>query len=84
MSHPGNDNIIDMKRDQIMEVTGLDPTRLAEIEKMVDASTEMGIAVVQDIAAAALKRKPGMSVKEFTKVLDDYLIQKKAQANNSG
>ena len=75
MSHPGNDNIIDMKRDQIMEVTGLDPTRLAEIEKMVDASTEMGIAVVQDIAAAALKRKPGMSVKEFTKVLDDYLIQ---------
>ena len=84
MSHPGNDNIIDMKRDQIMEVTGLDPTRLAEIEKMVDASTEMGIAVVQDIAAAALKRKPGMSVKEFTKVLDDYLIQKKAQANNNG
>jgi len=84
MSHPGNDNIIDMKRDQIMEVTGLDPTRLAEIEKMVDASTEMGIAVVQDIAAAALKRKPGMSVKEFTKVLDDYLAQQEAKANNDG
>ena len=84
MSHPGNDETIDNKRDTMMEITGLDPKRLSKIEKMVDASTEMGISVVQEIADATLKRKPGMSVKEFTKVLDDYLIQKKAQANNNG
>ena len=51
---------------------------------MVDSATEMGIAVVQEIAAETIKRKPGMSVKEFTKVLDEYLAQKKARANNNG
>ena len=84
MSHPGNDEIIDKKRDSILEITGLDPKRLAQIEKMVDSATEMGIAVVQEIAAETIKRKPGMSVKEFTKVLDEYLAQKKARANNNG
>jgi hypothetical protein len=84
MSHPGNDEIIDAKRDNLLEITGLDPKRLTQIEKMVDSATEMGIAVVQDIAVEVLKRKPGMSVKEFTKVLDDYLVQKKVQANNNG
>tara|TARA_B100001245_G_C22657806_1_gene322598 strand:- start:5 stop:241 length:237 start_codon:yes stop_codon:yes gene_type:complete len=78
MSHPGNDEITDNARDRI------DPQRVVLINKMVHAATEVGIGVVQEIAAATLKRQPGMSVKEFTKVLDEYLVQQKAQANNNG
>ena len=82
MSHPGNDEIIDNKRDK--RVDAVDPKRYALINEMVHHATKMGICVVQEIAAATVKRKPGMSVKEFTKVLDDYLIQQEAKANNDG
>ena len=58
--------------------------RIAQIDKMVHAATEMGFGVVQEIAEQTVKRKPGMSVKEFTKVLDDFLEKQKAQANNNG
>ena len=74
MSHPGNDEIIDNERDNRMTLS----------KNVVFAVTEMGIEIVQEIAAETLKRKPGMSVKEFTKVLDDYLIQQEAKANNDG
>ena len=67
MSHPGNDEIIDNKRDNRLELS----------QKMVFAVTEMGIEIVQEIAAETLKRKPGMQVKEFTKVLDQYLEKQK-------
>ena len=40
---------------------------------MTHAAIELGIGVVQEIASETLKRKPGMSVKEFTKILDQYL-----------
>ncbi len=63
MSHEGNDKIIDNERDNRIDLS----------KKMVFAATEMGIEVVQEIAAETLKRKPGMSVKEFTKILDQYL-----------
>ena len=63
MSHPGNDEIIDNMRD----------TRVALSQKLVFAITETGIEIVQEIAAETLKIKPGLSLKEFTKVLDDYL-----------
>ena len=63
MSHEGNDEIIDNERD----------SRIALSQKMVFAATEMGIEIVQEIALETLKRKPGMSVKEFTKVLDQYI-----------
>jgi len=82
MSHPGNDEIIDNERDK--RVDAVDPKRYALINEMVHHATKMGIGVVQEIAEAAVKRKPGMSVKEFTKVLDDYLIQQEAKANNDG
>ena len=49
---------------------------------MVFAATEMGIEVVQEIAAETLKRKPGMSVKEFTKVLDQYIEKQRELVNN--
>ena len=74
MSHPGNDEIIDNERDN----------RIALSQKMVFAATEMGIEIVQEIALETLKQKPGMSVKEFTKVLDEFLKNQKAQANNNG
>jgi hypothetical protein len=67
MSHPGNDEIIDNKLDNRLELS----------QKMVFAVTEMGIEIVQEIAAETLKRKPGMQVKEFTKVLDQYLEKQK-------
>ena len=79
MSHEGNDKITDDERDKI---TISDP-RIAQINKMVHAATEMGFGVVQEIAAQTVKRKPGCTVKEFTKVLDDYLAQQKAQANSN-
>ena len=82
MSHPGNDEITDNKRDK--QIDALDSSRHALINEMVHHATKMGIGVVQEIAAATVKRKPGMSVKEFTKVLDDYLIQQEAKANNDG
>jgi hypothetical protein len=72
MSHPGNDEIIDNERDN----------RIALSQKMVFAATEMGIEIVQEIALETLKRKPGMSVKEFTKVLDQYLEKQKDLVNN--
>jgi len=81
MSHPGNDEIIDNERDK--RIDAVDPKRYALINEMVHHATKMGIGVVQEIAEATLKRKPGMSVKDFTKVLDDYLVQQ-AKANNDG
>jgi len=73
MSHEGNDKIIDNERDNRLELS----------KNMVLAVTEMGIEIVQEIAAETLKRKPGMKVKEFTKVLDQYLERQKELVNNA-
>tara|TARA_R100000687_G_scaffold61973_1_gene50023 strand:- start:278 stop:508 length:231 start_codon:yes stop_codon:yes gene_type:complete len=73
MSHPGNDEIIDNERDNRLELS----------KNMVFAVTEMGIEIVQEIAAETVKRKPGMSVKEFTKVLDQYLERQRELINNA-
>ena len=64
MSHEGNDKIIDNQRDDL---------RTTLTQNMTHAAIELGIGVVQEIASETLKRKPGMSVKEFTKILDQYL-----------
>ena len=80
MSHEGNDKIIDNKRDDII----IDDARIAQINKMVHVATEMGFGIVQEIATETLKRKPGCSVKEFMKLLDDYLEKQKTQANSNG
>jgi len=74
MSHEGNDKIIDNERDNL---------RITLTQKMTYAAIELGIGVVQEIAAETIKRRPGMSVKEFMKVLDEYLVQQKAQANSN-
>ena len=58
--------------------------RIAQINKMVHAATEMGFGVVQEIAEQTVKRKPGCTVKEFTKILDQYLENQKKQANSNG
>ena len=73
MSHPGNDEIIDNERDNRLELS----------KNMVFAVTEMGIEIVKEIAAETVKRKPGMSVKEFTKVLDQYLERQRELVNNA-
>jgi hypothetical protein len=83
MSHPGNDEIIDNERDNIRNIVGLDPKRLVLIDKMVSSATEMGIGVVQEIAVETLKRRPGCSVKDFVKVLDEYLVQQREKANKN-
>tara|TARA_R110000787_G_scaffold104340_3_gene211216 strand:+ start:1703 stop:1885 length:183 start_codon:yes stop_codon:yes gene_type:complete len=44
-------------------------------EDMVYASTELGIEITQEIAAQVLVQRPGISLKEFTKVLDDYVAR---------
>ena len=64
MSHEGNDKIIDDQRDDL---------RTTLTQNMTHAAIELGIGVVQEIASETLKRKPGMCVKEFTKILDQYL-----------
>jgi hypothetical protein len=48
-------------------------------ENMVLASTEFGIAVVQEIAMQSLIQKPNMSLQDFTKVLDQYVAHAKKQ-----
>ena len=73
MSHPGNDEIIDNERDNRLELS----------KNVVFAVTEMGIEIVQEIAAETVERKPGMSVKEFTKVLDQYLERQRELVNNA-
>ena len=75
MSHEGNDKIIDNKRDNL---------RLTLTQNMTHAAIELGIGVVQEIAEETVKRKPGMTVKEFTQVLDDFLKKQRIQANING
>ena len=81
MSHPGNDERIDNARDEIRERITTDQSRMTQINRMVHVATEMGISVVQEIATETLKRKPGCSVKEFTKILDEYVAQQRVEAN---
>jgi hypothetical protein len=74
MSHEGNDKIIDNERDNL---------RTTLTQNMTYAAIELGIGVVQEIAAETIKRRPGMSVKEFMKVLDDYIKEQKNRANSN-
>ena len=72
MSHEGNDKIIDNARDSKLELS----------ESLVFEMTKFGIGIVQHMAAEILQRKPGISVKEFTKILDDFLKKQKDLVNN--
>ena len=72
-----------MNQDANTQIALNDP-RMVRVNKLVHVATEMGFEIVQEIAAQAVKQKPGMSVKEFTKVLDNYLVQQKTQANSNG
>jgi len=72
MSHEGNDKIIDDERDNLRTVLS---------QNAVLSITELGIGIVQEIMAETIKRKPGMSVKEFTKILDQYLEKQKDLIN---
>ena len=71
MSHPGNDEIIDNSIDKKVELS----------QSFVLEMTKFGIGIVQAIAAETVKLKPGMSVKEFTKVLDQYIKDQETKAN---
>ena len=77
MSHPGNDERIDNKRDN----GPLSKKSLNLVDKMVFTAVEMGIGAVQEIAAKTLSTKPGLSLKEFTKILDDYLMKQQELHN---
>lgn len=52
-------------------------------ERMVLTATELGISVVQTIAAETLKTKPGLSLRDFMQILDQY-AQKSKEAIDSG
>lgn len=71
MSHPGNDEIIDNAIDNKVELS----------QSFVLEMTKFGIGIVQEIAAETVKLKPGMSVKEFVKVLDQYIKDQESKAN---
>jgi hypothetical protein len=71
MSHPGNDEIIDHAVDNKIELS----------QSFVLEMTKFGIGIVQEIAAETVKLKPGMSVKEFVKVLDQYIKDQESKAN---
>ena len=45
--------------------------------------TKFGIGIVQHMAAEVLQKKPGLSLKEFTKILDDFLEKQKDLVNNT-
>jgi len=72
MSHPGNDEIIDNERDSKVELS----------QNLVHEMTKFGIGIVQHMAAEVLQKKPGLSLKEFTKLLDDFLKKQKDLVNN--
>jgi hypothetical protein len=71
MSHPGNDEIIDNAIDNKVELS----------QNFVLEMTKFGIGIVQEIAAETVKVKPGMSVKEFVKVLDQYIKDQQNKIN---
>ena len=73
MSHPGNDEIIDNERDNKTELS----------QNLVHEMTKFGIGIVQHMAAEILQKKPGLSLKEFTKLLDDFLEKQKDLVNNA-
>ena len=73
MSHPGNDEIIDNERDSKVELS----------QDLVHEMTKFGIGIVQHMAAEILQKKPGLSLKEFTKILDDFLEKQKDLVNNA-
>ncbi len=50
-----------------------DKTKHDLIQDMVFSAVAVGFTVVQELAAETLKRKPGTNLKEFTKILDEYL-----------
>jgi len=72
MSHPGNDEIIDNERDSKVELS----------QNLVHEMTKFGIGIVQHMAAEVLQKKPGLSLKEFTKLLDDFIEKQKDLVNN--
>jgi len=53
------------------------------ITNVVSTAVELGFAVVQQVAAETLVMKPGLSLKEFTKILDQY-IEKQRESALSG
>ena len=73
MSHPGNDEIIDNERDSKVELS----------QNLVLEMTKFGIGIVQHMAAEILQKKPGISLKEFTKVLDNFLEKQKDLVNKA-
>jgi len=73
MSHPGNDEIIDNERDSKIELS----------QNLVLEMTKFGIGIVQHMSAEILQKKPGLSLKEFTKILDDFLEKQKDLVNNA-
>ena len=73
MSHPGNDEIIDNERDSKIDLS----------QSLVFEMTKFGIGIVQHMAAEILQKKPGISLKEFTKVLDDFLEKQKDLVNKA-
>jgi len=66
------------------EFSDPDHKKHALIEKMVFNAVEIGFEVVQEVAAKTLVTKPGLSLKEFTKVLDEYIIKQRDTQSNSG
>ncbi len=72
MSHPGNDEIIDNERDSKVELS----------QDLVHEMTKFGIGIVQHMAAEILQKKPGLSLKEFTKILDEFLKKQQDTDHN--
>lgn len=53
-------------------------------QNMVMASTEFGIAVVKEIAEQSLLQKPDMPLRDFTRVLDQYVAKARYATNPQG
>lgn len=63
--------------------TELPNTKMILTQNMVCAATEFGIGIVQEMAAIALQQKPGMSLKNFTQVMDQQLLTIKQSVSAS-
>ena len=44
--------------------------------------TKFGIGIIQHMAAEILQKKPGLSLKEFTKILDEFLKKQQDTDHN--
>lgn len=60
-----------------MDISEADAEHMEIANRLATVATELGIKSVQLIIADTLKKKPGLSLRDFAQVLDEHVKQMK-------